>query len=158
MVLGAAPPAVWRFDQYRGCRPALDERTPRSSPPTSHISSTTTVQNHPPSKSNQGKANRNKNWDEYKDPDASVEFFARLLVGFFARLVKEGLKHLAPKSAIYQWRATRRQKFVEEAWEQCGLLVHQTFVWMKARRGPYPLPLWSYEPYSYGGVEGARPG
>src|SRR5439155_8822721 len=46
---------------------------------------------HPPTRANKGKANRNKNGDEYKDPDASVEFFARFL--------KEGLKHLAKGSA-----------------------------------------------------------
>ena len=45
---------------------------------------------HPPTRANKGKANRNKNRDEHKDPDASVEFFARFL--------QEGLKHLA-KSA-----------------------------------------------------------
>ncbi len=108
------------------------------------------AQNHPPSKGNKGKANRNRNWDEYKDPDASVEFFARFL--------KEGLKHLAPHSAIYQWHATRRQKLVEEAWAQCGLLVHQTIVWAKARgvltRSHY---LWSHEPCFYGWVEGNPP-
>src|SRR5437867_8935036 len=69
---------------------------------------------HPPTRANKGKANRNKNWDEYKDPDASVEFFARFL--------KEGLKHLAKGSAVYQWHATRRQALVEAAWVQCGLL------------------------------------
>src|SRR6058998_566732 len=80
---------------------------------------------HPPTRANKGKANRNKNWDEYKDPDASVDFFARFL--------KEGLQHLAKGSAVYQWHATRRQALVEEAWVQCGLLVHQTIVWAKAR-------------------------
>src|SRR4051794_39676635 len=108
------------------------------------------AQNHPPSKANREKANRNKNWDEYKDPDTSVEFFVRFL--------KEGLSHLAPGSAIYQWHATRRQKLVEEAWQQCGLLVHQTIVWVKARgvltRSHY---LWSHEPCFYGWVEGTPP-
>src|SRR5207248_7556886 len=28
--------------------------------------------NHPPSKSNKGKPNRNKNWDEYNDPESSA--------------------------------------------------------------------------------------
>jgi DNA modification methylase len=105
---------------------------------------------HPPIRANKGKANRNKNWDEYKDPDASVDFFARFL--------KEGLKHLAPKSAIYQWHATRRQKLVEEAWVQRGLLVHQTIIWVKSRgvltRSHY---LWSHEPCFYGWVEGQPP-
>jgi hypothetical protein len=104
---------------------------------------------HPPTRANKGKANRNKNWDEYKDPESSVDFFVR----FF----KEGLKHLAPHSAIYQWHATRRQKLVEEAWVQCGLLVHQTLVWAKARgvltRSHY---MWSHEPCFYGWVRASR--
>src|SRR6266516_4437489 len=106
--------------------------------------------NHPPSKANKGKANRNKNWDEYHDPESSVDFFARFL--------KEGLKHLAPKSAIYQWHATRRQKLVEEAWVQCGLLVHQTIVWSKPHavltRSHY---MWAHEPCFYGWIEGQAP-
>ena len=78
---------------------------------------------HPASRANQGRATRNKHWDEYRDPETSVDFFVRFL--------KEGLRHLAPKSAVYQWHATRRQKLVEEAWVQCGLLVHQTIIWSK---------------------------
>src|SRR5438309_5380247 len=105
---------------------------------------------HPPTRANQGRATRNKHWDEYHDPETSVDFFARFL--------KEGLKHLAPKSAVYQWHATRRQKLVEEAWVQCGLLVHQTIVWAKARgvltRSHY---MWSHEPCFYGWVEGNPP-
>ena len=50
--------------------------------------------------------------------------------------------------------ATRRQKLVEEAWVQCGLLVHQTLIWVKARgvltRSHY---LWSYEPFSGSGTQ-----
>jgi len=105
---------------------------------------------HPPTHANQGKANRNKHWDEYKDPEASVEFFVRFL--------QEGLKHLASNSAIYQWHATRRQALVEEAWVQCGLLVHQTIIWVKARgvlnRSHY---MWSHEPCFYGWIEGQPP-
>jgi len=105
---------------------------------------------HPPTRANKGKANRNKHRDEYKDPDTSVDFFARFLKG--------GLKHLASRSAIYQWHATRRQKLVEEAWVQCGLLVHQTIVWSKPHavltRSHY---MWSHEPCFYGWVEGSPP-
>jgi DNA modification methylase len=68
------------------------------------------------------------------------------------------LKHLKPRSAIYQWHATCRQKLVEEAWVQCGLLVHQTIVWAKARgvltRSHY---MWSHEPCFYGWIEGQPP-
>ena len=34
---------------------------------------------HRPSRANKGKANRNKNWDEYHDPESSVDFFVRFL-------------------------------------------------------------------------------
>src|SRR5207237_4220733 len=42
---------------------------------------------HPPTRANKGKANRNKNWAEDKDTDTSVDIFARFLT--------EGRKHLA---------------------------------------------------------------
>src|SRR6266508_4828617 len=38
------------------------------------------AQNHPPSKGNKGKTNRNKSWDEYKDPESSVGLFVRFLL------------------------------------------------------------------------------
>jgi DNA modification methylase len=105
---------------------------------------------HPPTKANQGKANRNKHWDEYTDPESGVDFFARFL--------RVGLGHLGEGSAIYQWHATRRQALVEEAWKQVGLLVHQTIVWVKARgvltRSHY---MWSHEHCFYGWREGKPP-
>jgi DNA modification methylase len=105
---------------------------------------------HPPTKANGGKANRNKNWDEYKDPESGVDFFARFL--------RVGLLHLQEGAAIYQWHATRRQALVEQAWTQCGLLVHQTVVWAKQHgvltRSHY---MWSHEPCFYGWREGHTP-
>jgi DNA modification methylase len=105
---------------------------------------------HPPTRANGGKANRNKHWDEYIDPETGVEFFARFL--------RMGLSHLREDSAVYQWHATRRQAIVEEAWKQVGLLVHQTIVWVKARgvltRSHY---MWSHEPCFYGWREGHPP-
>jgi DNA modification methylase len=105
---------------------------------------------HPPTKANQGKANRNKHWDEYTDPEAGADFFAKFL--------RVGLSHLREDAAVYQWHATRRQAIVEEAWKQVGLLVHQTIVWVKARgvltRSHY---MWSHEPCFYGWREGHPP-
>jgi DNA modification methylase len=105
---------------------------------------------HPPTKANQGKANRNKNWDEYKDPETGVAFFSTFL--------RIGLSHLTAGSAVYQWHATRRQALVEQAWQQCGLLVHQTIIWVKTHgvltRSHY---MWSHEPAFYGWVEGRPP-
>ncbi len=108
------------------------------------------AQNHPPSKSNKGKPSRNKNWDEYKDPAASVEFFRRFL--------ELGLEHCRPKVAVYQWHASRRQALVEEAWKSCGLLIHQTIIWVKARGIlTHSHYLWSHEPCFYGWREGQPP-
>jgi len=105
---------------------------------------------HPPTKANGGNPNRNKNWDEYKDPESGVDFFARFL--------RVGLLHLNQDAAIYQWHPTRRQALVEQAWQQCGLLVHQTIVWAKQHgvltRSHY---MWSHEPCFYGWREGHTP-
>jgi DNA modification methylase len=105
---------------------------------------------HPTSKANKGRATKDKHWDEYHDPQSSVDFFVAFL--------RVGLDVLQPKSAIYQWHATRRQKLVEEAWSQCGLLVHQTIIWAKARGVlTHSHYLWSHEPCFYGWVEGKPP-
>jgi DNA modification methylase len=106
--------------------------------------------NHPASKGNKGKPNRDKNWDEYHDPDASVEFFRSFL--------SLALEHLKPNTAIYQWHAHRRQALVEQAWTQCGLLVHQQIIWLKARGVlTHSHYLWSHEPCFYGWLEGQPP-
>src|SRR5208283_1840168 len=81
--------------------------------------------NHPASKGNKGKPGKDKNWDEYVDPEVSVEFYRKFLA--------LGLEHLEPNSAIYQWHAHKRQALVEQAWVACGLLVHQQIIWAKAR-------------------------
>ncbi|MFQ6027182.1 MAG: DNA methyltransferase, partial [Dehalococcoidia bacterium] len=106
--------------------------------------------NHPASKGNKGKPGKDKNWDEYQDPEASVEFYAKFLA--------LGLEHLRPNSAVYQWHAHRRQMLVEQAWVKCGLLVHQQIIWMKARGVlTHSHYLWSHEPCFYGWREGQPP-
>ena len=89
--------------------------------------------NHPASKSNRGDPNRDKNWDQYHDPESSVDFFFKFL--------SAGLEHLVSHSPIYQWHAHRRQALVEQAWTKAGLLVHQQVIWVKARSSAYPLLL-----------------
>jgi len=106
--------------------------------------------NHPASKANKGRATKDKHWDDYHDPEMAVDFFARFL--------RAGLEHLATNSAVYQWHATRRQALVEQAWTQCGLLVHQTIVWVKARGVlTHSHYLWQHEPCFYGWLEGKPP-
>jgi DNA modification methylase len=99
------------------------------------------------------KANRgymHKSWDDYHDPQTSVEFFSKFL--------RAALPHLAPRTPIYQWHATIRQHLVMKAWAECGLHLHQTIVWVKPRavltRSHY---MWNHEPCFYGWVEGQMP-
>jgi DNA modification methylase len=106
--------------------------------------------NHPASKGNKGNPGRDKNWDEYVDPEASVEFYRKFMA--------LGLEYLKPNSAIYQWHAHRRQALVEQAWTACGLLVHQQIIWVKARGVlTHSHYLWAHEPCFYGWVEGQPP-
>ena len=106
--------------------------------------------NHPASKGNKGKPGRDKHWDDYQDPEASVEFYQKFLA--------LGLEHLKPNCAVYQWHAHRRQALVEAAWIRCGLLVHQQIIWVKARGVlTHSHYLWSHEPCFYGWVEGQPP-
>ncbi|HLF75986.1 MAG TPA: site-specific DNA-methyltransferase [Dehalococcoidia bacterium] len=99
-------------------------------------------------KGNKGKTA--KHWDDYHDPETSVEFFANFL--------RTSLPHLKPNTAIYQWHATIRQHLVMRAWEECGLHLHQTIVWVKPRavltRSHF---MWRHEPCFYGWVEGQQP-
>ncbi|MCC7014841.1 MAG: DNA modification methylase [Planctomycetes bacterium] len=105
--------------------------------------------NHPQSFANKAEV-KDKHWDDYVDPQTSVDFF-----GSFLRVA---LPHCVERVPVYQWHATRRQSLVEVAWKQNGLLVHQTVVWVKARavltRSHY---MWQHEPCFYGWVEGNMP-
>ena len=106
--------------------------------------------NHPASQGNKGSPTRDKHWDEYVDPETSVEFYRKFLA--------LGLQYLKPNSAIYQWHAHRRQMIVEQAWTACNLLVHQQIIWAKARGVlTHSHYLWSHEPCFYGWVEGQPP-
>ena len=68
--------------------------------------------NLPASKSNRGDPNRDKNWDEYHDPESSVDFYFKF--------ISAGLAHLVSHSPVYQWHAHRRQALVEEGLDQSG--------------------------------------
>jgi DNA modification methylase len=108
--------------------------------------------NHPQSFERQrsGKTN-NKHWDDYKDPETSIEFFSTF--------IRVALAHaLVENPAWYQWHASRRQALVEEAWKANGLLLHQQLIWVKSRpiltRSHF---MWQHEPCFYGWVEGSPP-
>ena len=106
--------------------------------------------NHPASRSNRGDPNRNRHWDEYHDPESSVDFYFKFL--------SAGLAHLVSHSPVYQWHAHRRQALVEEAWTKAGLLVHQQIIWVKARSVlTHSFFLWQHEPCFVGWVQGNMP-
>ncbi|MBK8172756.1 MAG: DNA modification methylase [Sandaracinaceae bacterium] len=105
--------------------------------------------NHPQSFANKPEV-KDKHWDSYVDPETSVDFFASFL--------RVALPHCIERVPVYQWHATRRQVLVEEAWKANGLLVHQTIIWVKARkvltRSHF---MWQHEPAFYGWIEGFMP-
>jgi DNA modification methylase len=108
--------------------------------------------NHPQSfdREQAGKDN-NKNWDSYRDPKASIEFFSKFIRAAIAEALVE-----AP--AFYHWHALKRQSLVEAAWTENKLLLHQQLVWVKARpiltRSHF---MWRHEPCFYGWIEGRPP-
>jgi DNA modification methylase len=109
-----------------------------------------TATDHPGSKS-WNPATPNKNWDEYKDPPASVDFFYS-----FLHLALEVALVDAPP--VYQWHASRRQALVEAAWTKAGLLWHQSIIWVKPRAVlTHSHFMWQFEPCAYGWREGKPP-
>ena len=106
--------------------------------------------NHLAPKGSKAKKSGDNQWDEFVDPEVSVEFYRKFLA--------VSLEHLHPNSAIYQWHAFRRQALVEQAWRESGLLVHQQIIWAKARGVlTHSHYLWAHEPCFYGWVEGHQP-
>jgi DNA modification methylase len=106
--------------------------------------------NHPASKANKGRKNKDKHWDDYHDPETSVEFFKSFLRAAFP--------HLRPNTAFYQWHADKRRMLVEQAWRESGLFLHQAIVWVKARAVlTHSHFLWQSEPCLYGWLEGQQP-
>jgi len=97
-----------------------------------------------------GKLLGNRHWDEYRDPETSIEFYTTFL--------RAALAHCVERTPCYQWHASRRQSLVEAAWKANGLLVHQQIVWRKSRgiltRSMY---LWQHEPCLFGWPEGKMP-
>ncbi len=105
--------------------------------------------NHPQSWANKPDV-KDKHWDDYQDPDMAS--------GFFRLFLSVALPFLQEHAAIYQWHASSRQSLVQSAWEDNGLHVHQTIIWVKARpvltRCHY---MWQFEPAFYGWVKGKSP-
>jgi DNA modification methylase len=108
---------------------------------------------HPATVGNGGKAGKTyeKEWDAYRDPEHSTEFYA----AFLRAAIGEAL---TDSPALYQFFAITRVECVLAAWRSVGLLPHQTLIWKKTHAVlTYSDYLWDYEPFLYGWVEGKRP-
>ncbi len=105
--------------------------------------------NHPQSWSNSPSV-KDKHWDDYREGDGSA---------FFAAFLRVALGHaLTGNPAVYQFHASARQALVEAAWLECGLLVHQQLIWVKARPVlTHSHYLWQHEPCFYGWPKGKQP-
>jgi DNA modification methylase len=115
---------------------------------------------HPATKANRGKANRNKNWIDYKeaglgeaetnDAKTSEEFYR----AFIAVAVEHAISKQAP---WYCWHASRRQAMVERVWNEFGAFVHQQIIWAKSRPVlTYSQYMWQHEPCLFGWIKGNR--
>lgn len=98
---------------------------------------------------------KNKDWsDEYQDWDDSAQG-RDLYEGFIKTALAEAITQQA---AWYCWHASRRQKLLEEIWEQYGAFVHQQIIWVKDRpvltRSWY---MWQHEPCFFGWLKGHKP-
>lgn len=106
-------------------------------------------QNHPQSYVNRPET-ANKSWDAYKDPQTGL--------AFFRGWIEACLTHCRADVPVYQWHAHRRQALVEQAWVECGLLVHQQIIWVKSRpvltRSHF---MWQHEPCFFGWPQGSMP-
>jgi DNA modification methylase len=108
---------------------------------------------HPATVGNGGKAGKvyEKEWDAYRDPEHSTEFYA----AFLQAAIDEAL---TDSPAVYQFFAITRVECVLAAWREVGLLPHQTLIWKKSRAVlTYSDYLWDYEPFLYGWKTGSRP-
>ncbi|MEM1096049.1 MAG: DNA methyltransferase [Bacteroidota bacterium] len=97
--------------------------------------------------------NGNVDWATlYKDGQGEED---TLYDGFIRMAIDHAVTSHA---AWYCWHASRRQAFLEAAWERHGAFVHQQIIWAKNQpvltRSDY---LWAHEPCFYGWVRGQRP-
>lgn len=94
---------------------------------------------------------REKLWDAYKDQAASVDFYRAFLATAMENAIEED-------AAIYQWHADLRRQLVIAAWDENGLLAHQTIIW--AKNNPVLTRshfMWQHEPALYGWKKGKQP-
>lgn len=109
---------------------------------------------HPASKSNQGAANKDKDWStSYREVD--IKDAEHFLLTFLELGSKVALVDDAP---WYVWHASARQGLLQRCWEAVGGLVHQQIIWVKSRPIlTYSHFMWQHEPCLYGWKKGHQP-
>lgn len=93
---------------------------------------------------------REDDWDTFIDIESGVDFYKAF--------IKNALNHLDHHAPIYQWFAMLKARIVMDAWEACGLLIHQNIIWVKSNpslgRSHF---MWAHEPCLYGWMQGSQP-
>lgn len=110
---------------------------------------------HPSTKSNQGKANKDKDWSEhYNEASSHDDGYP-----FYDAFVKTALEHaVLPSAAWYCWHASKRQAMLENVWTANGILTHQQIIWLKSRPVlTYSVYMWQHEPCLFGWIQGNKP-
>lgn len=88
--------------------------------------------------------------DDYTDPTSGI--------AFYVAFVEAAKPHLIERVPVYQWHADLRRGLLLAQWEQCGLLVHQSIIWVKSRGVLTRSDLmWQHEPCLFGWFQGSRP-
>ena len=96
-------------------------------------------------------ATHDKHWDDYVDPETSVQFYVDFL--------QVALEHaLIERVPVYQWHGIMRTDIVMAAWRKVGLLSHQILIWHKSRPVlTHAHYMWDFEPFMYGWPTGKMP-
>jgi DNA modification methylase len=115
--------------------------------------------NHPGTKSSEKRSSLNTDWSATYGTtwdEADAEQNIDLYINFIKVAVDVAI---LPNAAWYCWHASRRQRMVEEAWEENGAFVHQQIIWSKPNRPILTRSwyLWSHEPCFFGWLKGKKP-
>ncbi|WP_173934293.1 DNA modification methylase [Chelativorans sp. Marseille-P2723] len=116
--------------------------------------------NHPTKKNASKRAKKiaNKDWSEdyieqphWDDSSQGPEFYEAFCRVAIDHAIEENV-------AWYCWHASRRQRMLENVWDQFDVLHHQQIIWAKSRPVlTRSVMLWAHEPCLFGWRRGKKP-
>jgi len=97
-----------------------------------------------------------KDWSAvYQEASLTAKQGEDLYRGYMQMAIKHAIQ---PDAAWYQWHADKKRHFVENLWEEFGVLAHQTIIWNKTRAIPtHSIYMWKHEPCLMGWLKGNKP-